>query len=130
VRHFLPAIPTGLLRVPEYASQVLTPTVLGRPTGDVERVLKGRLARQAFLDDESRKLVFLMTEQAVRWRSTADEIMVKQLTHMAKVAKKPTVEIAIIPYSAEVSASPLNIFVGLRPTPRYCGDIRRHGRST
>jgi hypothetical protein len=111
VRHFLPAIPTGLIQVPEYARHVLTPTVVGRPTGDIERVLRGRLDRQAILDDQARRFVFLMTEQAVRWRSAADEIMVKQLRHMADVASKPSVEIAIIPHSVIVPASPLNIFV-------------------
>jgi hypothetical protein len=52
-----------------------------------------------------------MTEQAVRWRRAADEVMVKQLRHMADVAEKPSVEIAIIPHSTTVLASPLNIFV-------------------
>lgn len=111
VRHFLPAIPTGLLQVREYARQVLTPAVAGRPTPDIERVLSGRIARQAILDDDSRRFVFLMTEQAVRWRSADDEVMVEQLTHMAEVAEKPAVQLAIVPQSAKVFASPLNIFV-------------------
>ncbi len=111
VRHFLPAIPTGLLQVEEYARQVLTPTVPGRPDRDIERVLRGRMERQAVLDEESTRFIFLMTEQAVRWRIAPDEVMVKQLTHMADVAEKPTVEIAIIPRSARVSNPPLNIFV-------------------
>lgn len=35
VRQFLPAIPSGLLQVPEYARETLTPTVEGRPARDV-----------------------------------------------------------------------------------------------
>jgi hypothetical protein len=111
VRHFLPAIPTGLLQVREYARQVLTPVVLGRPPRDIEEVLRGRMQRQAILDDASRRFVFLMTEQAVRWRAADDEVMAKQLTHLAEVARKPAVEIAIIPQSVQVFAGPLNIFV-------------------
>lgn len=90
---------------------MLTPTVLGGPARDIERVLRGRMERQAILDDDSRRFVFLMTEQAVRWRSADDDVMAEQLMHLAEVAKKPAVEIAIIPLSAKVFAGPLNIFV-------------------
>lgn len=111
VRHFLPGIPTGLLQVEAYARVALTPTVLSEPGGDIDRVLLGRLKRQRTLDDTSRRFVFLMTEQAVRWRLAGPRVMAEQVRHMAEVAGRGNVEIAVIPRSAKVSEVPLNVFV-------------------
>lgn len=65
---------------------------------------------QKVLDDESRRFVLLMTEQAVRWNYAGREIMAKQVAHMVDVTKRPNVEIGIIPLSAEVHDAPMNIF--------------------
>jgi transcriptional regulator with XRE-family HTH domain len=112
VRMFLPAIPSGLLHTHDYARQTLTPTVEGRPARNVERVLRARLDRQAILDDPSRRFVFLLTEQAVRWQRANREVVARQLVHLADIsATKPNVEIAVIPQTATVLASPLNGFV-------------------
>ncbi len=111
MRHFLPAVPTGLLHVREYATATLTPTVKGEPARDVARVVQARLDRQAVFDEPSRRFIFLLTEQAVRWRRAGPEVMAAQAEHMAAVAEKPNVEIAVIPQSAEVKGIPLNVFV-------------------
>nr|WP_256925220.1 Scr1 family TA system antitoxin-like transcriptional regulator [Streptomyces sp. Amel2xC10] len=47
MRHFLPAIPTGLLHVYEYAIETLSPTVAGDPARDVVRAVQARMDRQA-----------------------------------------------------------------------------------
>jgi hypothetical protein len=109
--HFLPAVPTGLLHVREYARATLTPAVRGEPARDVERVVQARMDRQGVLDDESRRFVFLMTEQAIRWRRAGSDVMAAQALHMAAVAEKPNVDIAIIPQTAVVDGVPLNVFV-------------------
>ncbi|UZJ29368.1 helix-turn-helix domain-containing protein [Streptomyces endophytica] len=111
MRHFLPAIPTGLLHVRAYAEQTLSKTVKSDPARDVARAVQARMDRQAVLDDLSRNFTFILTEQAVRWRRATPEVMAAQCEHMARVSEKPNVEIAIIPNAAEVSATPMNIFV-------------------
>ncbi|MFC7308473.1 helix-turn-helix domain-containing protein [Streptomyces monticola] len=111
MRHFLPAIPTGLLHVKDYAIATLTPTVEGDPARDVARAVNARMERQKVLDDTSRSFSFLMTEQAVRWRRAAPEVMAAQCAHMAKVNGKPNVQLGIIPQTAEVPGIPMNIFV-------------------
>ncbi|HEV8559743.1 MAG TPA: helix-turn-helix transcriptional regulator [Actinophytocola sp.] len=111
VRHFLPSIPPGLLHTREYAARTLAPMVPSEQAIDVPGVVRVRLERQAALDDADRTFAFLMTEQAVRWRLASPEIMVAQLGHMAGVAAKPGVELAIVPQSAEVVGPPLNGFV-------------------
>ena len=111
MRHFLPIIPTGLLHVRPYAMRTLAPMVPSERAVDAEAVVRARLERQAILDDPQRQFVFLMTEHAVRWRLASSDVMVAQLTHMADVAAKPGVELAILPHSAELLGVPLNIFV-------------------
>lgn len=111
MRHFLPAIPTGLLHVREYAEQTLSKTVASDPARDVQRAVQARMDRQAVLDDRSRSFTFLLTEQAVRWRRATPEAMAAQCYHMAAVSLKPNVEIAIIPQTAQVPGTPLNVFV-------------------
>jgi transcriptional regulator with XRE-family HTH domain len=111
MRHFLPAIPTGLLHVREYAEQTLSKTVQSDPARDVRRAVQARMDRQDILDDPGRSFVFLLTEQAVRWRMVDSEVMAAQAAHMASVSEKPNVEIAIIPQSAQAPGIPLNVFV-------------------
>lgn len=111
MRHFLPAIPTGLLHVREYAVETLSPTVASDPARDVARAVQARMDRKAILDDTSRSFWFLMTEQAVRWQRATAEAMAAQCSHMAEVNRKPNVEIGIVPQGVYVSGTPMNIFV-------------------
>lgn len=111
MRHFLPAVPTGLLHVREYAEQTLSQTVASDPGRNVARAVQARMERQAVLDDPSRSFTFLLTEQAVRWRRAGPDVMAAQCAHMAAVAVKPNVEIAIIPQTVETPGIPLNVFV-------------------
>jgi hypothetical protein len=111
VRHFLPAIPSGLLQTAEYARATLTPHVEGRPARDVERAVAARVERQQVLRDESKQFWFLLTEQAVRWQRTDPSTMTAQIHHMIEVSRLPNVELAIIPQDAPVGMAPLNTFV-------------------
>ncbi|MFI2211722.1 helix-turn-helix domain-containing protein [Streptomyces sp. NPDC020141] len=111
MRHFLPAIPTGLLHVREYAVETMSPAVTGDPARDVPRAVQARMDRQAVLDDASRSFWFLMTEQAVKWRRASPEAMAAQCAHMARVNGKPNVELGIVPQEVRVPGTPMNIFV-------------------
>jgi transcriptional regulator with XRE-family HTH domain len=111
IRQFLPAIPSGLLQTPEYARQVLTATVRGRPARDVEKMLEARLSWKQVLADSGRQFKFVLTEQAVRWRRASLETMVGQSAHLAELSTADNVDLAVLPQSAEVLASPLNVFV-------------------
>ncbi|MBB5158594.1 helix-turn-helix domain-containing protein [Saccharopolyspora phatthalungensis] len=110
VRHFLPAIPSGLLQTREYARAVLTPGVEGRPARDIDRAIQARLDRQEVLNDESRRFYFLLTEQAARVKYAAADVMAAQLRHMTEASTRPNVDLAILPNSALVSEPPLNVF--------------------
>ena len=111
VRQFLPAIPSGIIQTPDYARAVLTPGVEGRPARDIDRAVQARLESQEALNDESRTFHFVLTEQAVRLKRAGNEIMVGQLRHMLEVMNRPNVDLSVLPSSALVNASPLNVFV-------------------
>ncbi|MFF4404272.1 helix-turn-helix domain-containing protein [Streptomyces sp. NPDC001262] len=111
MRHFLPAIPTGLLHVRQYAEQTLSRVVRSDPAKDVARAVQARMDRQAILDDRSRTFTFLLTEQAVRWRRADPGVMAAQCMHMAEVSRKPNVEIVVIPQTTQVPCTPMNVFV-------------------
>jgi transcriptional regulator with XRE-family HTH domain len=111
VRQFLPAIPSGLLQTPDYARQVLTSTMRGRPDRDVDKMLQARLSWQRVLDESDRQFKFVLTEQAVRWRRAPLSVMVGQSANLIAMTERKNVEISIIPQTNEVLASPLNIFV-------------------
>ncbi|RKT82104.1 Helix-turn-helix domain-containing protein [Saccharopolyspora antimicrobica] len=111
VRHFLPIIPSGLLQTAEYARATLTPVIEGNPARDIDRAVRARLDAQDALNDESRRFHFLLTEQAIRIKRAAAPVMVDQLQNMATVSQRPNVDLAILPSSAQIGASPLNIFV-------------------
>jgi len=110
VRHFLPAIPSGLLQVPDYARLAVAPAVRGAPKRDVAKALRARLDRQEVLEDTSRTFTFLMTEQAVRWQYASKAVMASQCSHMAEIAQRSNVQISVIPLDREISNGPLNIF--------------------
>ncbi len=111
IRQFLPAIPSGLLQTPDYARQVLTSTMKGRPDRDVDRMVEARLSWQQVLEESDRQFKFVLTEQAVRWRRAPLSVLIGQSVNLLAMTERRNVEISIIPQSAEVLASPLNIFV-------------------
>lgn len=110
VRQFLPAMPSGLVQVPEYARHALSPKVGSDPARDVEKAVRARLDRQAVLDDEARRFVFLMTEQAVIWKIASRDVMARQCQHMAKLSELPNIEIQILPRSATIPDTAMNSF--------------------
>lgn len=111
MRHFLPGVPTGILQIPDYARVVLAPTVAGEPAGDIDRIIRGRSARQASLLDSSRKFSFVLTESAVTWRVADPDLMAAQVDHLADLSTRENVEIAILRKDTVVPEVPMNVFV-------------------
>lgn len=110
VRQFMPAMLPGLLQVEDYARETLTPKVDGRPARDVERAVKARLTSQEVLDDDSRRFVFILTEQAVRWPQAESNVMRAQLLHLIDVSRRRNVDLGILPMDAPARIPALNVF--------------------
>jgi transcriptional regulator with XRE-family HTH domain len=109
-RYFLPSAITGLLQTRAYAEAALS---LHRPLTEETRtrVVDAKLARQAVLDDTERRFVFLLTETAIRARIAPRYVMAEQCEHIARVAERPNVDVALIPFGVQFPAMPLNTFV-------------------
>jgi len=97
MRHFLPGVPTGLLQTSDYARVVLSPTVAGEPSGDIDRIIEGRVARQRSLLESSRKFSFVLTESAVTWRVAGAAVMAAQVAHLADLSTRENLELAVLP---------------------------------
>ncbi|MGH3973258.1 MAG: helix-turn-helix domain-containing protein [Pseudonocardiaceae bacterium] len=101
VRVFSPDVVVGLAQTPSYAAAMFR---LGRDAGlaeDVEQVVAARLARQAVLDDEGKKFLFVMGETAL-WRCLiSPEQMGTQIQQLRQLATRPNVDLAIIRFLGE-----------------------------
>jgi len=112
MRHFLPAVPTGLLHTRAYAEATLA--ALGTvPSGVFGQVIDAKMARQDALRDPERRFVFLMTETAIRARVAPLSVMAGQCGHMADLAEAgaPSVEVGLVPFAARWPLMALNVFV-------------------
>lgn len=111
VRHFLPALITGLLQVPEYMRAAIS-TPVEQAAGDIGKALALELERQTILHDRSKTFQFLLTESAVRWQLCPPSIMALQLDHLVSISRLPNVRIGVLPLSATVPDGPYHTFVG------------------
>lgn len=92
----------GLLQTEEYAREL---HVVGRhmtPTDQVERRVAARMKRQARLTDEQQPLQLrtLVSEGALRRCAAHTNVAVDQLQHLLNEAKRPNVELQVIPFGA------------------------------
>lgn len=110
VRHFLPAMVTGLLQTPEYAQQVLSHPHVNGGT-DYRKALAGRLERQSILYDTGKSFTFVFTEPALRWQICPPPAMAVQVDRIVSLSMLPNVRIGVIPLDLHVPHGPMNTFV-------------------
>jgi transcriptional regulator with XRE-family HTH domain len=90
----------GLLQVPEYARRVFA-MERQASQADIAAAVAGRMNRQAILYEGSRRLEFVMTEAAARWRLGAASLMRAQIEKIITVASLENVTVGIIPQDTE-----------------------------
>lgn len=110
IRHFLPAMITGLLQVPDYLT-ASTSAPVEPASCDSPRAKAVRLERQAVLHEESKRFEFLLTEQALRWQLCKPSVMATQMDRLVSVSRLPAVRIGVLPLSVQISDGPMNTFV-------------------
>ncbi|MFI6847119.1 helix-turn-helix domain-containing protein [Kitasatospora sp. NPDC050467] len=109
IRHFLPAMLSGLLQTPEYMRTAMSPPV-DPAGGDVSQAIALKLERQAVLYDQGKHFDFLLTESAVRWRLCEPLVMATQLDRLISLSHLPNVTIRILPLSTQVADAPFHTF--------------------
>lgn len=110
MRHFLPALPTGLLQIPEYIRAAMD-TPVEPAAGDTSTAIALKLERQDVLHDKAKHFEFLLTESAVRWQLCGPSVMALQLDRLISLSKLPNVRIGVLPLSTQVSHGPFHTFV-------------------
>jgi len=107
IASFCPCYLTGLLQTPEYARRVYS---LILAADEVEAAVAARMARQQVLYDPARRLEFIVTEAALRWRSGAPDFLAPQMDRLTAVAALPNVTLQVIPSGADMRTVPLGEF--------------------
>lgn len=103
IRHFLPALITGLLQTPEYMRAAMnTPT--DPATTDTAAALALKLERQAVLYDKTKRFEFLLTESAVRWQLCEPALMALQLDRLVSLSWLANVRLGVLSLTAPRSA--------------------------
>ena len=111
LRAFEPALVPGLLQTAEYARWVLEGVISlrGLPN-DVAEGVRARLDRQQVLYEPGKQFRFLMTEAALRYLLCPPEVLRGQLDRLLVVAGLPNVEVAVLPFSAQLPYPALHGF--------------------
>jgi transcriptional regulator with XRE-family HTH domain len=107
---FQPTMVPGLLQVAEYARRVMAQ---GNPSSqaDLAGAVAQRLERQTILYDQSKRLEFIITEGALRWRPGPPELMAAQLDRLISVASLPNVSLGVLMLDQEAPDAYLHPFV-------------------
>lgn len=110
IRHFLPALVTGLLQTPEYLRAAIN-TPVAPAAGDVGKTVAAKLERQAVLHDADKRFSFLLTESAMRWQLCPPGVMALQLDRLVSLSRLPTVSIGVLPLDRLVPDGAYHTFV-------------------
>ncbi len=110
VQHFLPALITGLLQIPEYMRAAMS-TPIEPAAGDVSRAIALKLERQAVLHDKTKNFEFLLTESAIRWQLCEPSVMAVQIDRLVSLSQLANIRIGVLPLSARVRDGAYHTFV-------------------
>ncbi|MPZ84043.1 MAG: helix-turn-helix domain-containing protein [Actinophytocola sp.] len=90
----------GLLQTPEYAEAVARAAYPNITDDELRRSVELRTARQSQLDRENpAELHIVMSEAVIRWPVGGPETMRSQLLHVATMARRPKINIQVLPFS-------------------------------
>jgi transcriptional regulator with XRE-family HTH domain len=91
----------GLVQTPEYAEAVVLAFFPELSTSQLQRIVQVRRARQAMLDrEEPPNLRLVINEAVVRCAVGGEEVMSKQIKHLAAMARRSNITIQVLPFSA------------------------------
>jgi transcriptional regulator with XRE-family HTH domain len=105
IHNYEPLFVPGLLQTGDYARAVISAGNLELTEGDVDQLVRTRMGRQALLSRFDGPMLAVMMDEMVLRRPVGDAgCMLGQLQHLLSMARRPRVEIRIVPFS--VGANP------------------------
>lgn len=111
LRMYQSQIIPGQLQTEGYAAAIIG-LVRDLSPDALERAIQARLRRRAIL--ESKQCDFVLTEDALRARVAPASVLVPQIEELQRIAMRPNVRLAVIPWSARLT--------GHRPPSFYIYD--------
>ncbi|NRQ40065.1 helix-turn-helix transcriptional regulator [Nonomuraea sp. NN258] len=111
IRAFETTVIPGLLQTPDYARHRLAQSIArhGLPD-DLDEGVRVRMQRQEVLYQRGKRLHFVMTEAALRYRLCPPEVMAGQLDRLIALCSMSTIHVGVIGFGAELSESPKHGF--------------------
>src|SRR5262249_55191581 len=111
IRTFETVVVPGLLQTRDYAKTVIRAADPDAPDEQIQRWVEVRMTRQQLLTRaEPVQFAAILDEAVLRRRVGGNDGMRVQLNHLLAIAKKPTVEIMVLPATAGAHASPDGAF--------------------
>jgi len=111
----------GLLQTPDYARALIRGEDTSLDYAQVRRMAELRLMRQAVLDrEEPLRMSVVIDEAALRRIVGGPEIYAAQLRHLAEQAKRPAIEVQVLPFAVGAHAGqtgPFSVFTLAGPYP-------------
>lgn len=109
---FEPVVVHGLLQTPAYAAAVERVGPATGPEDEITRRVHGRIARQAVLDRRPDPLdLSVVLDESVLHRVAGDrDVMRDQLDHLTDTARRPNVDLRIVPLTAGVFGAAFGAF--------------------
>ncbi|MFE3557317.1 helix-turn-helix transcriptional regulator [Streptomyces sp. NPDC059193] len=112
---FAPSVVPGLLQTPAYGMAIHLAEQVRQPLDVVERLVAARIKRQDVLTRENPLHLWVVLDQAVLRREVGDrQVMAEQINHLIAQARKPNIDIQILPWKAGAHAAGLGHFVTIR----------------
>ncbi|MBT2364752.1 helix-turn-helix domain-containing protein [Streptomyces sp. ISL-10] len=101
IRQYTAHVVPGLLQTEEYARAVLSVGLSLKSEEQLEERLSARLERQKRLLSPKRPdLLVILDESVLRRPVGGDDVMRRQLAHLARAATKPNVTVQVLPFAA------------------------------
>lgn len=99
-RQFQNAVMPGLLQTRAYAHSLMTVYERDATPPMIEQYVEFRIKRQTALDTPGSEYFVILDEAVLRRQIGGPEVMREQLEHLKEVAKRPSVAIQILPFTA------------------------------
>ncbi len=113
-------IPYGLLQTRDYATELIEADDPRATEAQIDRWVQLRMARQDVLDrDEPPRMATILDESVLRRAVGGIDIQREQLEYLATHARRPNIDIRVLPYGAGAHASMAGTFAVMRLTDPF-----------
>lgn len=112
VRTFEPVVVPGLLQTRDYATAVASTSHTPDSAEEIAQRVEVRIARQRALDrDRDPVRLFVVVDESVLHRVTGSRaVMAAQLDHLADMARRPNVDIRVLPFDGRAHCAAWGAF--------------------